>query len=155
MRTEVREEEKIIKDKHTIYIAEDGKEFDDIVVCKEYERRIKRNEVNKKLEKFIVRELEEQIPIHDDDCFSSCNAYRWFKVENEEEFNELNELLGEGRYELYVPETYPTYICAESENDFDIDGWTTDYSYTLDECMKVTKSYFEKFGYDVEFKKRD
>ena len=132
----------------TVYVAFDGTEYNDFYECKHYEELKFREQREKPLRKYRVNELDDQIPINIDASFSEVNDYRWFKVYDEDEFKELDHLLGDKGLEK--PETYPGYICIECEN-YECDGWDTDYSYTLDESIKVTKTYFEKFGIRVEF----
>lgn len=148
MKQEIREEQRVITDRHVVYIAEDGKEFDDIRLCKKYEEEIEREKRLNKLSKFIVSELSEQIPINADASFSEYCYYTWFKVNNEKELAELEHILDDG---FDVPEQFPMYICYETENEFE--GLASDWCYTIEESMDVTKAYFKKFGIDVEFKR--
>lgn len=148
MKQEIREEQRVITDRHVVYIAEDGKEFDNIRLCKKYEEEIEREKRLDKLSKFIVSELSEQIPINADASFSEFYYYTWLKANNKEEKEELENLL-EDRFS--DPEQFPMYICYETENEFE--GLASYWCCTIEESMDVTKAYFKKFGIDVEFKR--
>lgn len=151
MKKEIREEERVVKDKYTVYIAENGKEFNDERDCMRYENELRVRENNNKVDKYRDRDLDDMIPIHYDDSFSSFNSYIWFKLNNKEEFTDLDEVF-ESRCD--EPKSYPSYICIECEGNYEDRGWDTDYSYTLDESMKITKEYFKNFGIEVEFKRK-
>lgn len=149
MREEIRKEERTIVDEFSIYIAEDGKEFESKRECEKYEKQLL-------VEKYLDRELNDLIPIHYDSSFSDYNSYRWFKVNNKEEFDDLDEALSDnGYYYLHEVKTYPNYICLESEDDYELNGWNTDYNYNLDESMEIAKAYFDLFGIEVEFKRKE
>lgn len=153
MRIEKREEERTIKDVFNVYIAEDGTEFETERECKRYEQNVIRERQLKLLDKFMCHELEDLIPIHYDASFSEFCNYTWFKADNEEELNELEELLGEKLRANWVENTFPFYICIETEDEFS--GWASEYQYTLDESKQIAQNYFKKFGLEIEFKRKE
>ena len=153
MRTEKREEERIVKDVYTVYIADDGATFDTERECKRYEEAKEREKKLEALDRFIVNEIREMIPIHYDASFSECMYYTWLKADNEEELKELRNILNERLSVFGIEHTFPFYICYETEEEFD--GNPSNYSYTLYEGKRITQDFFEKFGYEVIFRKKE
>lgn len=150
MRKEVRERQRIVRE--SVYIAEDGKEFDNIADCRRYEENLNRKVVFDYIDNtYRVPELDDQIPIDSDASFSEFSIYRWYKVNNKEELAKIEEAYGEPVHNSDNL-TYPTYICVETEDE-EYNGQP--YFYTLDEAMRVTRAFFKNFGWKVEFKKED
>jgi hypothetical protein len=148
MRQEIREEQRVINDRYTVYIADDGKEFTDRSSCVIYENKIKREKALEHIKKYIIEELDGQIPIHASAEFSEFMYYTWLKVNNEEERMELENLIEDS---IESSGQYPLYVCYETEEEFE--GIASDYSYTIEESMDITRKYFGKFGIEVEFKR--
>ena len=153
MKIEKREEERIIKDVFTIYIAKDGAEFETERECKRYEEAKEKERRLEKLDRFIVKEFENMFPIHDDGSFSEFMYYTWLKADNKEELNELRDILGERLTVFGIENTFPFYICFETEEEFS--GEPSEWYYTLDESKRITQSYFERFGYEVIFRRKE
>ena len=145
-----REEQVTVKKK--VYVAKDGKEFKDNYECYIHEKQLDSKEQLKKLERYIVPELDEQIPLHDDASYSECFNYTWFKVNNEIEFEDLKMILKDSTG-LPAPTLYPAYVCFETEDEFE--GYAEDWSTSLEYCMKGAKDFFTKFNYDIEFKRKE
>ena len=149
---EIKTKERTIIVKDHYYVARDGKEFDSASACKGYEKSLDTKEVLKKLDKYMVPELENQIPLHDDASYSDYPTYTWFKVNSKEEFEDLTDMLKDGTG-MPEPESYPAYLCYETENDFE--GYAEDFSSSLEYCINGAKAFFDRFGFDVEFKRRE
>lgn len=150
MRKEVREQQRIVRE--SVYIAEDGKEFDNIADCRRYEESLNRKVGFDFIDKeYRIPELDDQIPIHSDASFSGFSTYRWYKVNNKEELTKIEEAYGEPVYDS-DDLIFPTYICMETEDEH-YNGQP--YHYTLDETMRDTRAFFKNFGWKVEFKRED
>lgn len=148
--------QKISKQKtitETVYEAIDGEIFFTEKECEKYEEKIKENkrkkEFKEKIQKYIYDD-NGRCPINfDAGCFSDLSTYTWLKVENKEEFEKMNDILGN---ELKEPKFYPYYWCVENEYNTEFEG-LTNYVDDFDSCIKQTKLFFKKFGYEVEIKK--
>ena len=136
-----------IERKYTIYIADDGKEFNSEDECKQYENSIGRKNM-KALKPFIEEKLKDMIPIHFSAEYSEFSYYTWFKANNKEEFETINKILDEVFEE---PNEYPYYMCVETESEFD--GYISDYYTQLPEYKNTTREFWEKLGYKVSFNK--
>ena len=148
----MRVEEKEIITKEKVYVADDGTEFNNEPDCKEYELTKIRTERLAAIEKFRVFDLYNQIPLNDDSCFSEFNDYIWFRFNNEEEEKEFEEIM---ETVIRAGTEYPKYFCIETENDFDEYANVSDWTYNLEQSMNVAKRYFNMFGIDIEFKRRE
>ena len=140
-------EEKYVKTiECTKYIAWDGKVFDKKEECKLYEDEIDDKMIFDNIRNaYGVRKLDDLIPINYDASFSEFSRYRWYKVNNEAEIEDIEEA-----YETTIEDygCFPTYVCVETENA-EYNG--EPYCYTLNKLMKITRKYFEYFGISVEF----
>lgn len=128
----------------TVYVAVDGQQFNSKEECKAHEKQIKKHLEN--INKYAV-EID-SIPLSTE-YFSDMDTYTWFKVNNEEELDDLSDHIG---YCFATPNSYPAYFCVETEGEFD--GDVPDYVYSLESMMEEAKWFFEMFGYDIEFKSK-
>lgn len=150
MRKEIREVKKV--EKVEVFVADDGREFPTEGLCKRYERNKIRATLFEEIDRlYRVKELDGQIPIHSDACYSDFSTYRWYKVNNKEELKEVEEAYGEPVYNSDNL-TYPTYICMETEDE-EYNGQP--YTYTLDEAKRITNCFFELFGVEVTFNNKE
>lgn len=127
------------------YIANDGTEFKSKIDCLRYEERQKRKEEIEAAEKLRIEDLDEQIPLYCGEM-SENNTFRWYRVENDAEFDVLNNAC---RNELVCarPSVYPEIICVETVG---YEAYEDDvYSYNMEDIKAATKEFFEKFGYRV------
>lgn len=154
MRTETRSEERVVTNKYTVYIAEDGTEFDNQKACEKHE-----------IYSAIDKVSEEVEPLEMDFCATPLNydGYadeeycRWFKVNDDEDYQKLlNYYRTRTENEVVIdkPLSYPSVICVSE------DGWYSDpyesenaFGYTLDDMKNVAKEFFGHFGIEVSFKK--
>lgn len=149
------------------YEAFDGKRFDNAYDCSRYEKRCEQekfensDEYKRKKEDF--KRLNEMvivfsgIPINEHYLDPDCWYFTWFKVDNNEDAELLDEYVDNG-ISISDIKKYPTYICVESEREFFYDEEELDfggeYAITLDECIKETEWFFDKFGYNAQITER-
>lgn len=126
-----------------VYIADDGTEFNDKWECKQYEERQKCIKALESIKKYKIK--FEGVPLDDDGHWSNLSTYRWYKVNNEDELNEICEVFDD----FVSVKEYPAYVCFETSEDNYIG---TASSITLEEIMEITQEFFERFGMEVEFK---
>lgn len=143
--------EKIITIEKHVYVAEDGTEFYDEVQCKQYEKRLQQKQEEekalKKAKELEITELDEVMPL-DDNGYPNDNWYfKWYKLNSVEDFQIIEKAYNES---FSKPEEYPVIMCVESEALYE--GGSA-YNYLLPDIMRDTKLFFDKFGYDVKFKK--
>ena len=141
---EIRTEKKLIERVVDTYIAVDGKEFDNKKACMDYEFELEVGKIMEEVKKFQFID-DGYVPCDGQENMES-HFYEWYKVENAEQLEQLQNLY-DG-----VPcvENFPEYICCEryDETDYDV------YAQTLTGCKEYVKLFFDKFGIDVEFKTR-
>ena len=77
-------------------------------------------EVSRKASKEVIDkayrdyDLDDMIPIHYDASFSEMTCYRWYKVNNEAEVEDIEEA-----YDTTISDygPFPSYVCIETEDD--------------------------------------
>ena len=148
-----------------VYEAMDGRRFYTKFECEKYELELKQRELEEsdeyKRKKVEINKLKEMcinfygIPIIEHCLDPDCWYFTWFKVNNDEDFNLLQEYVDD---DIGYPTSYPSYVCVESEAEFFYNEKTCDvggqYAILLDDCIKEAKWFFDKFGYDVQITKR-
>lgn len=148
-----------------IYEANDGKTFNDRYDCERYEEMCEQKEYEKSDEyrrkKADIKRLKEMsvafsgIPINEYDLDPDYWYFTWFKVNNDEDVNLLQEYVDDN---IGYPASYPSYVCVESEEEFFRNEKTCDvggqYTLLLDSCIRKAKWFFDKFGYDVQITER-
>lgn len=129
-----------------IFIADDGTEFKDINECSEYENDLKNEKLEKKFEKFEIKELSGVPPLDTKASYiEGDNDFKWFKVNNKEDVDLIDEVYRDGAVE---PKQYPDVICVEyREQGCCCEGW----SYFLSEMKEETIEFWKKFGLKVNF----
>lgn len=149
MRKETRKEERVVTSNYTVYIADDGKEFDDERKCKEYEKKCKLRVIEPKFEAMKIKELNGIAPLTENEEFPERDFW-WFNLNTEEDYDLIVNYYDALNYDLdYMgePDTYPTTVCV-MESDSYVE---TVY---LNDIMTMTKWFFGKFGYKVDIKKK-
>lgn len=140
---------KVIEQETMIYVADDGREFTSETECKQYEEKIIFNNKIEAAEKLRITELDEMIPLSDDGGINENNTFRWYRVENETDFDVLNEAYGNS---LCRPSIYPEVICVET---IGYEAYMDDaYSYNMTTCKYITESFWNKLGYKVTFEEK-
>lgn len=148
MRTE--KKTKMVEIAETKYIADDGREFASEEKCKDYERQKERKCFIEKAEKLRIKELEDSIPLVLDETME-YHEYRWYRLQNENDYNILSEAYS-GNY-FDKPVSYPVTMCVETY-DYYCDEYDGDaYSFTLDQCKEDTIKFWERQGYKVTIEK--
>lgn len=130
-----------------IYIAEDGKEFEDKEECEKYEKKLALDKAKKAIEKLELSTVRSTMPLSDDGYPSECNYFHWYKVNSDTDVELLNKVY---RDEIEEPSFYPEIICVEttegpSDTIFDV------YTYYLTNIKNDTINFWKKFGFDVTF----
>lgn len=137
---------RMIEEKYEVFVAEDGTTFDTASECVEYERNIRMQPVSK----LHIEKLDGLVPLTDG---MTCdgNEFYWYKVNDEDDFNTLNEYY-EGKID--EPREYPNLLCLEV-NECYIDGLLMFdvWSYELTDIMDSIKEFMEEFRYKVKFEK--
>lgn len=141
----VTEKKEIIERVTKVYVADDGKEFSTQTECIEYEKELKRAVVLNELNKYRIKEMDDCLPIDTDGYPCDSSEYKWYKINNKEEFELLKEIYGEW---LTEPEFYPEVICVE-------DIYGDYYHYYMSNMLETTKEFWGKLGYDVMFEKNE
>lgn len=141
MKKEIRS--RMVEEKYDVFVAEDGTTFDDESECAEYERNVKMQPVSK----LHIEKFDGLVPLTDG---MTCdgNEFYWYKVNDEDDFNTLNEY-----YEGKIDEPRE-YLCLEV-NECYIDGLLMFdvWSYELTDIMGSIKEFMEEFRYKVKFEK--
>ena len=150
MRVEERTETRTIK--INTYVAEDGKEFNTQRECLDYENELKKSDVMKQLDEMRIPELDDITPLHSDpNDFTWYHDFRWYKVNNEDDVNKLEQMYVDAGYIInsFDCDTYPNLFGIE-EADNEV------YSYTFTEMQNLVSTFFnEKFGIEIEYKRKE
>lgn len=125
--------------------AFDGTEFNTKEECIAYEDKITQSK-EYKLSKYLI--VQDCIPLQWGDYLSESCSYTWFKVANEDEFEDLCNII---QSNCRHPKKYPAYICVE---DFDITE-PCEYVYPMDSIMEDVESFFGMFEYTVSFNRKE
>lgn len=143
MRVEQRME--MVEKPVTVYVANDGTEFEYSYECADYEKEIRWEHLNK-IKKF--KDAEGFSNPNGDDT-NDENSFYWFLPQSQEDINILNDSfpLAYG----YLDESdIDEVICIEESQSGD-EAWVSHMS----SGMSYVKRLFDKLGYDVEFVKRE
>jgi len=139
---------KKIEKKYEVYVAKDGANFSTEDACVKYELQLEEKEKQKKkieaAEKLRIENLDEQMPLSSDGLVNEDNTFRWYRLQNRNDFAILNEAY---RFSLREPETYPEILCVETCGH---EAYMDDaYSYDITTCKKITEEFWEKLGFKV------
>lgn len=142
----IKEETKIIEQKVITYVAEDRTEFRTENECKDYETKQISKYLIEDAEKLRITELDEHLPLSNDGLMNENNTFRWYKLNNETDFETVNKAYGNS---LNVPESYPEIMCVETVG---YEAYMDDaYSYNMETCKKITESFWKELGVKVTF----
>lgn len=143
----VRKEVVMVKQSITVYVAEDGREFDTKEECELHEKRMKREALVEKAKKFCVQGLKNVMPLVNQQT-SEESVYDWFHVKDREMFLFLKELFRlDGEYNG----NYPALLCVEFVDE---EYGTDAYLYTMEDCINSTKDFWKKFGVELDIEQR-
>ena len=129
----------MVEQKQTVYVANDGTEFERRYDCEVYEE-----ELNEKLLAESVERIKEA------DGFAPCDGnenmeyweYLWYKVKSDEDVAVLEQAYGDCVDHLV---SYPEYINIQKGYDGDC------LSTTLSATKDYVERFFSKFGITVTF----
>lgn len=134
-----------------VYVAKDGKEFKSMEECETYEITIddilkRKKEVEKAVKKLEIKNMEGSCWITTDGHYVSEMAdFNWYKVNNEDDLELLEEYLDEAIY-IGRQINYPDIVCIEY--------WDGEYNYAfVSDMIKEVKDYFKDLGYKVTIEK--
>ena len=137
----------------TIYIANDGTEFESEYDCKKYEEELNKNKLRAeriaKAETLRIPELDNVMPLCDEGMPNENNTYRWYKLETEDDYYALLDI-----YPCYPhrAEQFPDIVCIEN---CDCEPYSDDaYAYYLSEIKRTTERFWDRLGYKLTFEKK-
>lgn len=139
---------KILKENRTvrqeveIYQAFDGKKFDKREECEEYEEKAQK--LKTRLHKMRIDELEGMMPCDGDEHYESSD-YSWYKVNNADEVEFLNDYYNLSYTYTIKESDAPDIICIEKGSDDD------NWAYPLKKSREYVKSLFEGLNIQVTF----
>jgi hypothetical protein len=123
-----------------IYIADDGTEFATSEQCESYEEYRKTSEG--KVDKMRDYSLDGLIPIHRVNARFPAKDFHWYRVQNEEDWNTLQEVIHHVSTE---PRCYPDLIGIECKDDIT----ESHGSCSLANLIHITNEFFGRFGYQL------
>ena len=134
-----------------VYVAQDGREFKTMEECEAYEISIddilkRKKEVEKAVKKLEIKNMEGSCWITTDGHYVSEMAdFNWYKVNNEDDLELLEEYFDEAIY-IGRQINYPDIVCIEK--------WDDEYNYAfVSDMIEEVKDYFKDLGYKVTFEK--
>lgn len=152
MRKETRKEERVVVSNYTVYIANDGTEFDSERACEMHEICAEIDRTEKEVEDirlpFCAAPLNYDGYTDEDHC-------EWYKVNNENDYQKLIDYYRArtaDEVSIDRPSAYPSVICVSEDV-----SWTAPYEveyacgYTLDDMKKTAEGFFAHFGITVKF----
>lgn len=142
----IKEETKIIEQKIITYVADDGTEFRTESECKDYEVKQFSKYLIEAAEKLRIPELDEYLPLSNDGLMNENNTFRWYKLNNETDFEIVNKAYGNS---LNTPESYPEVMCVETVGDEAYMDYA--YNYNMETCKKITENFWKELGVKVTF----
>ncbi len=130
--------------KVTVFVADDGREFDDERECEKHDDCLKREKFKSTVEHSFEAEGMPNI--------NGCEAieyhdYRWCKPKSTEEIDVMNDV-----YNFCVPyDMVGKWICIEAENNCEGIGWWS----ALEEGIDYAKRLFSALGYTMTVEKKE
>ena len=132
MRTEIKK--RVIEE--PVYIADDGKEFDNETLCILYENTLKDKDTVL-IEKIEIEDARNLIPYEE---YTNCDSYDyfWYRINTKEE-----RILLEKFYGLQIICNIPAIICVEVGNDGDC------YWYDFNSMVNEMNNLLRHFDYTI------
>lgn len=147
-----RVEKEVVTVNRTIYIACDGKEFDNLDKCKEHESWLNRTEQEKQLEEIETKHSLDDVAPLDGAEYYENHDYRWYRPKSIEEIDLLNDYYGIDSGYL-TKEDIGEWVCIEA---YDIYNPNEDcYASCISSSIKQIEFLLNELGYDVTIKKRE
>lgn len=126
------------------YISNDDQPFDSESECLNHEKHVAIEKILKEIEPLYVYK-DDYVPCNGGENQEN-HLYSWFKVNNQEELDKINEVFNTDA----IIESFPEYINIERYDETDFDG----YWATLTGCKEYVEKFFrEGFGIEVSFDK--
>ena len=150
MRTRI--EKEVVTVNKTIYIACDGKEFDDNIKCSEYEKWLNRTEQEKQLEEIEAKHSLDDVTPLDGAEYYEGHDYRWYRPKSIEEIDLLNDYYGLDSGYL-TKEHIGEWVCIEAYDIYNPNEAC--YVSHISSSIKQIEFLFNELGYDVTIKKRE
>ena len=136
----------------TMYIAEDGTEFEEYRACELHEENLLRAKQEEALQSIEHKEAMDQISPLDGGEYYESHDYRWFKPKNMEEINLLNTFFGI-EFDPLVESDIGEWICVENYDISRMDepSWVS----RLKGNIQHIKWFLEQFGYEISIKESE
>lgn len=148
MKKETRKEERIVVSNHEVYIANDGKEFDNRDECMKYEQELKLSEIEPAFEAMKIAELNGLAPITEDTEFPERDFW-WFNLTSEDDYQLIERYYDACNIDteyMTEPDIYPAMVCIMESDDY------VEMRY-LGSIIMETEWFFKRLGYTVELTK--
>ena len=136
----------ITKDIVSVYVSDDGKEFESAYACQKYEEEMKHENALKKVEKYLIKNLNGYAPLRND-YVDDNHDYHWYRVPDIDAFADLLEAYRIDGGDFTKWSGFSEIYVIESIDD-------DSYVYSLSEIKKITEDFWDKLGYDVSLLKR-
>ena len=130
---EERKQIKLVEKEVKIFIAEDGKEFDNKKDCIDYEKEIKRSNIAGYVASLEIEEAYNMIPIDNDLGCSISSTYTWYRVNTEKDLKAIEEY-----YDQFITCVKLPTIIAIEEGD-----WTDFYYYDIEDIKEMVREFFD------------
>ena len=124
---------KLVEKEEEVFIAEDGKEFDNEKDCIDYEKEIKRSNIAGYVASLEIEEAHDMIPIGNDGGCSTCSIYTWYRVNTEKDLKAIEEY-----YDQVITRVKLPTIIAIEEGD-----WTDFYYYDIEDIKEMVREFFD------------
>ena len=123
-----------------VYISEDGRQFEKLSECHEYEKKKRREQLQPVIDALEIEEARDKHPC-DGEEYGECSDCRWYKVNNKEEVEQLQKYYNAEDY-LNITD-FPSIVFIECTEDEDV------YYTTLEDCKSYVRQLFSAL--DVDF----
>lgn len=129
---------KLVEKEEKVFIAEDGKEFDDEKDCIDYEKEIKRSDIADYVASLEIEKAHDMIPIDNEGACSTMSTYTWYRVNTEKDLKAIEEY-----YDQVIADVKLPTIIAIEEGD-----WTDFYYYDIEDIKEMVREFFDTL--DIE-----
>lgn len=138
----------------TIYIAEDGQEFNDYYQCDKHEKNLLREKQLEALKSIEYKESMDDVTPLDGGEYYESHDYRWYRPKNIEEIELLNDVFKVEDSDTLTEVDIGEWICFESYDISSCDAEST-YISLLSDSIRQIKWFLEQFGYEISIKENE
>lgn len=131
----------------TVYIAEDGTEFDNKWKCQKYEEEVRFEDAQAAIAKYHIADLDNKTPISNSGDTCDTNDYLWYRVLDAEAETEIRKCYREAMSDISI-KSYPEIIAIENP------GIDASYAFTLSDMKELTKNFFNELGIKTTFEEK-